>query len=70
MVDIATFLCYNARMVFKFIITFKQDGDPKKPAQTTVNAHNSSSAKMKFVEQGYGLIADIIDIEQVQLHDN
>ena len=51
-------------MAYLFKIRYKQDGDRKLIAETSIKAPNATSAKMKFVDQGYGTMMDIIEISE------
>ena len=51
------------RKVQNFTITYLEDGNRKRLKQMSVKAFCQTSAKTKFVDQGYGVLRDIIDIE-------
>lgn len=49
----------------RYIVTFKEFGNSKTPAQVAIMAKSLSNAKMMFVARGHGSLKHIIDVEEV-----
>ena len=54
-------------MVKVYNITYKQDGKRNRLAATSIKAQNPTRAKMKFVDQGYGVMFDIVEISEQEI---